>query len=68
MMALFSVVLPLLALISLLRKRTTDTNKLIWVLIILLLPILGSLLYFFIERPKLIAAQIRNGGDRYIER
>jgi len=37
----------LLALISALRNNFNGNDKLIWVLIILVLPFLGSLLYFF---------------------
>ncbi|MEQ8623770.1 MAG: PLD nuclease N-terminal domain-containing protein [Vicingaceae bacterium] len=45
--AAFFLLLPLLALIDLLRSDFKDSSdKLIWVLIILFLPILGSILYF----------------------
>jgi hypothetical protein len=30
----------------------SDTEKVVWVLLIVLLPLLGMILYFFIGRPK----------------
>jgi uncharacterized membrane protein len=32
--------------------RSPGTNKIVWILVIILLPILGSLLYFFIGRSR----------------
>ena len=34
------------------NKGLTDTEKLIWVLVILFLHVLGALIYFFVGRPK----------------
>jgi len=51
---LFFLLLPVLALISIIKHKFPDNDKLIWVLIVLLLPILGSILYFIIGRPKRI--------------
>ncbi len=45
---LVGLLLPLFALISILRNEFTGSNKLIWVVIVLLLPFLGSILYFII--------------------
>ena len=46
---LLSFVLPLIALINIVRSEFKGRNdKLIWVLIVLLLPVLGSLVYFII--------------------
>jgi hypothetical protein len=42
------LLLPLFALISILRNEFTGSNKLVWIIVVLLLPILGSLLYFII--------------------
>ena len=44
--------LPLLALISIVKNEFQGNDKLIWVLIVLLLPILGSILYFAVGRQK----------------
>jgi uncharacterized membrane protein YhaH (DUF805 family) len=48
------MVLPLVALISVLTNRFEGNDKLIWVLVILLLPIIGAILYFAIGRSKRI--------------
>ena len=51
---LFVILLPLLALISVLMNDFQGNEKIIWVLIIIFLPFLGSLLYFLIGRDKRI--------------
>lgn len=40
--------LPIIALVSILRNEFTGSNKLIWILVVLLLPFLGAILYFII--------------------
>ena len=45
---LISLLLPLIALIDILRNEYTGSNKLIWVLVVLLFPFLGPILYFII--------------------
>ncbi len=47
---LFVFLLPLLALISALMSDFPGNEKILWVLIIILLPFLGSVLYFLIGR------------------
>ena len=49
---LFIFLLPLLALISALMNDFPGNEKILWVLIILFLPFLGSVLYFLIGRDK----------------
>ena len=45
------ILLPVIALFSLLKSIFKDsTTKLIWVLVILLVPVGGPMLYFFIGR------------------
>jgi len=51
---LFVILLPLLALISALMNDFPGNEKIVWVLIILFLPFLGSVLYFLIGRDKRI--------------
>jgi hypothetical protein len=51
---LFIVLLPVFALISVLMGTFPANEKLIWVLVILFLPILGSILYFLIGRDRRI--------------
>jgi len=48
------LLLPLIALISILRNSFEGNDKLIWVLVVLLLPVLGPILYFLIGRNKRI--------------
>lgn len=44
---------PIIALISALKTDFQGENdKLIWVLVILFLPIMGSILYFALRRPR----------------
>ena len=52
---LFIFLLPLLALISALMNDFPGNEKILWVLIILFLPFLGSVLYFLIGRDKRIS-------------
>jgi hypothetical protein len=47
-LVLISLLLPLIALIDILRNEFTGSNKLIWVLVVLLFPFLGPILYFII--------------------
>lgn len=51
----FIFLLPLLALISVLMNDFPGNEKVIWVLIIIFLPFLGSVLYFLIGRDKRIS-------------
>ena len=51
---LFIILIPLLALLSVLMNNFHGNEKIIWVLIIIFLPFLGSLLYFLIGRDKRI--------------
>lgn len=51
---LFVILLPILALISVLMNDFQGNDKIIWVLIIIFLPFLGSLLYFLVGRDRRI--------------
>ena len=51
---LATLLLPIAALISILKNNFNKNDKLIWILITLFLPFLGSILYFIIGRPKRI--------------
>lgn len=48
LLILAGLILPLIALIDILRNEYTGSNKLIWVLIVLLFPFIGAILYFII--------------------
>ena len=50
----FVILLPLLALISVLMNEFQGNDKIMWVLIIIFLPFLGSVLYFLIGRDRRI--------------
>ena len=50
LVVLFIFLIPLLALISALMSDFPGNEKIIWILIILFLPFLGSVLYFLIGR------------------
>lgn len=50
LLLLTSVALPLLALIDLANRRFHGTDKLIWVIIVLIFPIMGPLLYLSLGR------------------
>lgn len=47
---IFLVLLPIFAIIDVIRNDFKGNDKLIWVLVILLLPFLGPILYFIIGR------------------
>jgi len=49
---LLLLLFPLLALISTLINNFPGNDKIIWVLVIIFLPFLGSLLYFLIGRDR----------------
>ena len=56
-MMLLGLLLPLLALIDLLRNNFEGQNKLIWTLVILFLPVLGAILYFIIGVGQKVTSQ-----------
>lgn len=51
---LFVILLPLMALISVLTNEFRGNDKIMWVLIIIFLPFLGSVLYFLVGRDRRI--------------
>ncbi|WP_323756954.1 PLD nuclease N-terminal domain-containing protein [Roseivirga sp.] len=54
MMIVFFVFIPfalwVIALVDCLKGNFSGDNKVIWVLVIIFLPVLGSILYFFVGR------------------
>jgi hypothetical protein len=48
------VILPVIALVDVLRSRFRENMQIIWVLVILLLPLIGAILYFAIGREQKI--------------
>jgi hypothetical protein len=45
---IFALLLPLIALIDIVRSEFTGNNKLVWVLVVLFFPYLGAILYFLL--------------------
>ena len=57
------ILLPIIALIEVLRNEFTGSNKLIWVLVILLFPLFGAILYFAIGRGQIVDRKKLPSGD-----
>jgi hypothetical protein len=49
---LVSIVLWIYCLIDILKNKFEQNDKSIWILVVLLLPVLGSILYLFIGKNK----------------
>ncbi len=47
-------ILPIIALVDILKNEFTGNNKIIWVLVVLLSWIIGAILYYFIGRNQKI--------------
>jgi len=58
---LLIIILPIVfviwVLVDILKSEFKGSNKLIWVIVVILLPLLGSILYFAIGRKQKIAKQ-----------
>jgi hypothetical protein len=55
--AIFVFIFWLYTLVDCVTKESSEGNdKLVWTLIILLVPLIGSLLYYFMRRPERIKA------------
>jgi len=52
LVSLAILVIWIVALVDLLKSNTDTNTKILWAVIIILLPILGTILYFVIQRPK----------------
>jgi heme/copper-type cytochrome/quinol oxidase subunit 4 len=50
LIALFGVLLPVVALIHILTGKFEQNDKLIWVIVVLFIPLLGSIVYFLSGR------------------
>lgn len=46
------LIIPLIALVDILKSKFEGNDKLIWVLVVLFLGVLGAALYFFIGRKQ----------------
>jgi len=54
---LVGLLLPIIALIDILRNEFTGSNKIIWVLVVIFFPLLGTLLYFAIGTQQKIKSK-----------
>ena len=50
LVGLFVLILPILAILSVIKHEFPGNMKVIWVIVIIVLPIIGSLIYFAIGR------------------
>ena len=51
---LFIAFLWIIALVDILRSEFRGNDKVVWVLVVIFFPFLGSLLYFLVGRPRKI--------------
>jgi hypothetical protein len=51
---IFVIIIPLAALINILTNQFRGNDKIIWVLVVLFIPVIGSILYFLIGRKNRI--------------
>ncbi len=57
-MAVVSVVIWIWMLVEVAQDKTMEENdKLLWVLVVALTGVVGALIYYFVQRPKVRAAQ-----------
>ena len=55
--AVFATIFWLYTLVDCITKEPSEGNdKIVWTLVILLLPLIGALLYYFVRRPERIKA------------
>ncbi len=47
-LSLIILILPLIALIDIIKSNFLENNKIVWVLVVLLLPIIGAILYYIV--------------------
>jgi len=50
----FVILLPLIALISILTNKFRGSEKLVWVIVVILIPLAGSILYFIFGTKNII--------------
>lgn len=53
-LGILPLVLTIWALVDILKIEFTEYNKVIWVLVVVLVPVIGFILYFFIGRDQKI--------------
>jgi len=58
--ALFVLLLPLVALVDILRSKFEDNTKIIWVIVVIFLSTIGAILYFLIGKNQKIKDSTQN--------
>ena len=58
--ALFVLLLPLVALVDILRSKFEDNTKIIWVIVVIFLSTIGAILYFLIGKNQKIKDSMQN--------
>lgn len=48
--SLFLFILPIIALVDIIRSEFTGNNKIVWVLIVIFFNVIGSILYFLMGK------------------
>lgn len=49
---LLGILLPIIAIVDIIRSRINENDKVVWIIIIILIPILGSILYFLLGQNR----------------
>lgn len=52
----FGIILPIIALVDILRSNFKGNDKIVWVLVVIFFNIFGSILYFLIGRKQRLAS------------
>ncbi len=52
--ALIPIILWIFALVDILKNEFTGSNKIVWLLVVILLPVIGAVLYFILGRNQKI--------------
>ena len=52
------LIIPVIALIDILRSEFTGNNKLIWVLVVIFFNIIGSILYLLMGRSQKVSSSV----------
>jgi hypothetical protein len=52
LIGLVVLVLAIVAIVDCLRRRMDNTKKLLWIVLIILLPVVGTVLYFLLGRGR----------------
>jgi len=57
--SLFLFILPIIALVDIIRSEFTGNNKIMWVLIVIFFNVIGSILYFLMGKNQ----KVKHGNE-----